>query len=150
MLRSGYWLFEYLPISVLIYRSPSKYATAFLYSETDEFDVTYFLVYKTRIIARARQELGEYISRKQKEMADARKVFEADHRLNHRQRDVIVRMLRSPHLALTMRDHQGRHNVAYATARSDLMSLEFWGYLRSHRDGKRFVFVRGSNLDEAR
>jgi Fic family protein len=148
MLRSGYWLFEYLPISVLIYRSPSKYALAYLYSETDEFDVTYFLVYKARIIARARRELGEYIGRKQKEMADARSVFESDHRLNHRQRDVIIRLLRSPYLALSIQDHQGRHNIAYGTARSDLLSLQTWGYVRMHQEGKRFIFVRGPNLVE--
>ena len=43
MLRAGYWLFEYISISKLIKEKRGAYDKAFLYSETDEFDLTYFL-----------------------------------------------------------------------------------------------------------
>ena len=36
MLRHGYWLFEFIPISRIILRAPSKYGLAYLYTETDE------------------------------------------------------------------------------------------------------------------
>lgn len=36
MLRSGYWLFEYISISEIILRGPAKYGKAFLYTETDD------------------------------------------------------------------------------------------------------------------
>lgn len=148
MLRAGYWLFEYLAISRLIYMGPAKYAMAFLYTETDDFDVTYFLVYKARIIASARKELGEYIARKQKEIAAGRKVFESDHRLNHRQRDVILRLLRNPNLSVSIQDHESRHHVAYATARGDLLDLAEWGYLSKVLvANKRFEFARGLKID---
>jgi len=147
MLRAGYWLFEYLAISRLIYEGPSKYAMAYLYSETDEFDVTYFLVYKARVIARARRALSEYIHRKLTEVAEGRRVFEADLRLNPRQRDVVLRMLRNPSLAISIQQHMMRHQVAYATARGDLLNLEAWGYLvRASHGQKRFEFVRGPAL----
>lgn len=146
MLNAGYWLFEYLPISRLIYAGPAKYGRAYLYTETDDFDVTYFLAYKARIIRRARQESSEYIARKQREMTDARKVFESDRRLNHRQRDVIVRMIRSPDHAISIQEHQARHNIAYGTARSDLLALEAWKYLSKTQSGNRFDFIQGPKL----
>jgi Fic family protein len=43
MLRSGYWLFEYVSISKLIQESRSAYDRAFTYTETDDFDLTYFI-----------------------------------------------------------------------------------------------------------
>src|SRR5262249_29291323 len=38
MLRSGYWLVEYLTISSIIRRQPKQYARAFLNTEVDEND----------------------------------------------------------------------------------------------------------------
>ncbi len=147
MLKAGYWLFEYLPISRLIYASPAKYALAYLYTETDSFDVTYFLTYKARIIRRARIDLGEYITRKQYEMKAARKVFESDRRLNHRQRDVILRMVRNPQMSVTIQGHQSRHDIAYGTARTDLLDLVKWRYLAKFESGNRFDFVTGKKLE---
>lgn len=146
MLKAGYWLFEYLPISRLIYASPSKYGMAYLYSETDDFDVTYFLAYKARVIRQARKELSQYIARKQTEMAEARKIFESDRMLNHRQRDVVVRMMRHADNALTIQEHQARHNISYATARSDLLDLVQWEYLAKFQVGNRFDFIKGAKL----
>ncbi len=147
MLRAGYWLFEYLPISRLIYAGPSQYAMAYLSTETDDFDVTYFLAYKAKIIGRARKDLSQYIDRKHREMSAARKVFESDHRLNHRQRDIILRMVRTPHLSLSIQDHQSRYGAAYGTARSDLLDLVEWNYLFKSQEGNRFIFIRGPKLE---
>lgn len=147
MLREGYWLFEYLPISRLIYSGPSKYGMAYLYTETDEFDVTYFLSYKAWIIAMAREQLREHISRKQQKMAHARQQFGADGRLNHRQRELLRRFARHDALVVTIQDHQGWHNVAYGTARSDLSQLAEWGYLVKAQVGNRFDYMRGSKLE---
>lgn len=63
MLRAGYWLFEFLPISRLIYQAPSKYARAFLYTETDDLDCTYFVVYHLRLIGQARRDLATISAR---------------------------------------------------------------------------------------
>lgn len=146
MLKDGYWLFEYLPISRLIYASPAKYAMAYLYAETDDFDLTYFLTYKARIIRRARRDLSDYISRKQAEMKAAREVFESDRRLNHRQRDVILRMVRNPNTTMNVQAHQARHNIAYGTARTDLLDLVTWKYLIKFEVGNRFEFASGKKL----
>ena len=43
ILRSGYWLFEYVSISKLIQEKRSDYDKAFIFTETDDFDLTYFI-----------------------------------------------------------------------------------------------------------
>jgi len=146
MLRNKYWLFEYLPISRFIYRSPAKYVRAYLYSKTDEFDITYFLAYKAKIIGRARQELREYLSKKQAQLAEARKLFRDDARLNQRQREVVLQGARDPDRVFTMAEHQQRFAVSYATARSDLLALAEWGYLTVSTDQKRYDFYPSEKL----
>ncbi len=44
MLKSGYWLFEYISISRLLKKAPVKYARSYSYVETDDMDVTYFFI----------------------------------------------------------------------------------------------------------
>lgn len=147
MLREGYWVFEYLPISRLIYAGPSKYGRAFLYTETDEFDLTYFLVYTARVLGRARHDLRSYLRRKQHTTAAVSRLFADDERLNHRQRDLLARFLKDPGRVTDIKAHQGRHNVVYATARADLLALADWGYLVQHRSGKRYSFSAGPRLE---
>lgn len=147
MLKSGYWMFEYLPISRLIYSGPAKYVNAYVHCEKDEFDVTYFLVYIANLIARARKDLETYIAKKQNEINAARNVFETDYRLNHRQRELIFRLIRSPNMSVAVNDYESRHNIAYATARKDLLDLSDWDYLTKFQEGKRFIFLRGPKLE---
>ena len=146
MLRHGYWLFEYLPISRLIYRCPAKYVRAFLYTETDEFDATYFLMFKIQIIARARQDLRKYIREKMAQIAQARRLFSSDRRLNHRQREVILQAAKNPDRHFTIADHQSRHSIAYGTARSDLLNLADWGYLNQTLSGKRYEYIPSDKI----
>ena len=148
MLRRGYWLFEYLPISRLIYRSPGQYARAFLYSEIEDFDLTYFLLYKMRIISRARRDLHAYLREKYSQMTQARRMFSSDRRLNHRQRSVVLQATNHPDRVFTIADHQSKFAVSYGTARNDLLALSRWGYLEMSVVGKTFEFVPGDRLTE--
>jgi Fic family protein len=151
MLRCGYWLFEYLPISRLIYRAPAKYARAFLFCETDDFDVTYFLMYKARIIAMARRDLKEYISEKQSQIAQARRLLSSDGRLNHRQQEIVLHATRNQDRYFTISEHQNKYGIAYGTARADFLQLAAWKYLKKVTVGKRFEFTadeKVSGLDK--
>ena len=57
MLHEDYWLAEFLPISRLLAKAPGKYGRSFLYSEQDEGDLTYFVIFQLRIIQRALADL---------------------------------------------------------------------------------------------
>src|SRR5262249_42376159 len=61
MLHHGYWLFEYISISDIIRRTYSQYGRAFLYSETDNSDMTYFLAYHSKIIHKSVNMLYDYL-----------------------------------------------------------------------------------------
>lgn len=148
VLRDGYWMFRYLALSKLINAGPGRYGRAFLYTETDEFDATYFIDYHLGIVRRARETLREYIARKQKELADARHAFQTDDALNHRQRAVLAHALRHPQAEYTIESHRTSHAVAYATARADLFRLADAGYLKRSKSGNRYVFAPGSRIGE--
>ncbi|MDO5460629.1 MAG: Fic family protein, partial [Bacteroidales bacterium] len=50
MLRKGYWLTEFLSISRVIYRSKKGYEKAYLYTENDDNDIGYFIIYNLRTL----------------------------------------------------------------------------------------------------
>lgn len=146
LLRNGYWLFEYLPISPLFYRSPAKYSRAYLYTETDDFDITYFLIYNLRIIAKGRRELRDHLRKRQTQVAEARRLFRSDLSLNHRQQEVLLKLTRDPDSIFTISNHQNTQGIAYGTARSDLLDLASSGYLERDRMRNKYVFRQGARL----
>ena len=58
MLRHGYWLFEFISISEIILKAPVQYGEAFLYTETDQNDLTYFIIHQTEVIRKSMQSLA--------------------------------------------------------------------------------------------
>ena len=89
MLRSGYWLFEYLPISRIIVNSPAKYARAYLHTEHDGGDLTYFTNYNLRVIIEAIDDLHSYFEKKHQEAERAEELLNRFPLLNLRQRLLI-------------------------------------------------------------
>jgi len=129
MLHHGYWLCEFISISPIILKAPAQYQLAFLYTETDENDLTYFMLYHLNLIHRALRQLHDYIKRKSKQV----RKLEIEHHgvatLNHRQRALIGHALRHPNQVYTIKSHQISHNVVYETARRDLQELAASGVL---------------------
>jgi Fic family protein len=148
MLRHGYWLFEFISISQIIRKAPIKYACSFLYTETDDNDLTYFILYQLEVIRRAVNELHEYI----KKRTEALRAIELELRgvaaLNHRQRALVSHALRHPHYQYTIGSHQISHNVVYQTARTDLLDLERRRLLASRKIGRTWYFTPVSDLEE--
>jgi Fic family protein len=103
MLRERYWLFEFISISQIIVKAPSKYARAFLYTETDDNDLTYFIHYHLNIILQAIKALYEYIERKTKKLQAIENQLRGIIVLNHRQRALISHALRHPRHRYTIK-----------------------------------------------
>lgn len=141
LLRQGYWLIEFLPVSRLILNSNAQYGHAYLHTETDGYDFTYFLVYIARVLGLARREFKQRLEQQRQDSLAARRVFSADDRLNYRQRDLLLHALRHPGAVYTVEGHEDSHQVSYNTARTDLMALAEMGYLRSSRPGKKIEFI---------
>jgi Fic family protein len=147
MLRSGYWLVEYLTISSIIRQQPKQYARAFLNTERDENDLTYFLLYHLGVIERSVGALREYLERKMREKRQlARVVLPA--LFNPRQQAILIKAIKEPETVFTYESHARSHGVTLATARSDLLALEGRGLLRGNRVGRRFEFLATLDLEE--
>ena len=69
MLHYGYWLFEYVSISQTIVRGSVQYGEAFLHTETDDNDLTYFIVYHLDVINRSIAELHRFIENRGRSFA---------------------------------------------------------------------------------
>ncbi len=143
MARYGYWLTEFLSISTILRKVPVKYARAYLYTETDENDVTYFLDYHLRVIIRSLLELKEYLARKAGQIRNERLLLEETGfsvSLNHRQLALLGSMRTNPGLLYTIESHRRSHGVTYQTARTDLLKLVELRLLESDKSGRKFTF----------
>ena len=139
MLHSGYWMFEYVSISRILYGAPARYSRSFLYTESDELDATYFLIYQLTVIRRAIDELMEYLRRKMRELRQTVGLLRQS-TLNHRQVALVTHALRHSDAEYTVRSHSTSHRVTPQSARTDLLDLERRGLLQRRQVGKRFVF----------
>jgi Fic family protein len=148
MLRYGFWLCEFISISRIILRGPAKYARAFLYTETDQNDLTYFIIYHLDIMRRAVDDLHEYIKRKTTELRTFEQQLQGMESLNHRQRALVSHALRHPQQRYTYESHQRSHNIAYQTARTDLLDLVQRELLRPGKIGKTWYFTPAGNLGQ--
>jgi Fic family protein len=140
MLHRGFWLFEFISISAILRKAPVKYARSFLYTESDSNDLTYFIVAQTQVIRRAIVELHAYIGRKTAEVAELESKLKALRRFNHRQAEVIRHALKHLYQEYTIESHQKSHDVAYQTARTDLLGLQAQELLGMEKRGKTMVF----------
>jgi len=146
MLKHGYCLFEYISISHIILKAPAKYAMAFLYSETDENDLTYFLHYHADVVLTAINELHAYIDRRTNEIAAANAELNSLTGLNHRQRALVAHALNHPNDVYSITYHQNANKVVYETARRDLLGLANRGFLTKRKVGKTWMFTSPVDL----
>lgn len=147
MLRQGYWLCEYLSISHIIKKAPAKYGRAFLYTETDSNDLTYFILYHLKTIRKAIDSLHEYISKKREENRRVKELIHANKVLNHRQVAILTHAMRNPGAIFTVKTHQASHRVVLRTARTDLQDLADKGLLCKEVVGRTFVYTPADDLE---
>ena len=148
MLRHGFWLFEFVSISQIILEAPMKYARAFLYTETDDNDLTYFILHQLEVIRRAIDQLHQYIRHRTERLQAVERELRGVATLNHRQRDLISHALRHPYQHYTIRSHQVSHNIVYQTSRLDLFGLELRGLLKCQKVGRTWHFTPVDGLEE--
>ena len=146
MLHAGYWLFEFISISTVLRKAPVKYGRSFLYTETDDNDLTYFLLAQAEVMRNAVSELHQYIQRKTNETRQMEAELQSIEWFNHRQVEVIQHALKHPGHKYVIAAHQKAQDVAYQTARTDLMGLAERGILEQRKRGKQMVFVSPVDL----
>ena len=151
MLRQGFWLVEFLPISRLIRQAPARYARSFLYTETDGNDLTYFFLSQLSVLERAVDDFRAYRARKRREMRETRAMLPPASGMNHRQVALLGHALRHPGRSYTIKGHQASHGVTYPTARKDLVDLaerELLDQRQLQRQGRALLFTAPADLGD--
>ncbi|WGI35741.1 Fic family protein [Mycolicibacterium aubagnense] len=147
MLKQGYWLTEHLAISLILKDAPSRYARSFVYTEQDDGDLTYFLIYHLEVIRRALLSLDGYLHKKALELQHARSLLAGGlGGFNHRQAALLQSAARDSSNYYTAESHMNYHSVSKQTARNDLYDLERRGLLERLKIGRQFAWVPKSDL----
>lgn len=144
MLKSGYWLSEYVSISSVLKKKQSAYIESYLHAESDGADASYFVANQLDVIVQAVDDLRSYLARKNRERIKSEALLKPSSKIgrsiNHRQRELLLDAIRHPDAEYNIAAHQAGQQVTYATARSDLMGLVELGLMEHVKQGKRFVF----------
>jgi Fic family protein len=153
MFSQGYWLMEFISISRIIKQAPAKYGKAFLYTETDENDTTYFIIHQLKVIRKAINELKIFLNKKVQDLKTAEELLKGAEnlraKLNYRQLALLRHAFKSPGFIYKINEHQQSHGVVYQTARNDLLEMsDKFRLLDKVKEGRRFVFISPQNLIE--
>jgi Fic family protein len=147
MESQGYWVTEYLSISKILREAPAQYARAYLYTETDDFDTTYFILYQLAVIRRAIEDLRLYLRRKIKEVKEVESLMRASDSFNYRQLALLGDAVRHPTHRYAIASHARSHNVTHEAARRDLLDLARRGLLERTRIGRKYSFLPVGHLE---
>jgi Fic family protein len=148
MLRHDYQLFEFISISEILLRAPIRYAEAFLHTETDDNDLTYFILHQAEVIREAVKSLRTYLEKKKRELSTASECLRGVQELNHRQQALLLHALREPGTEYVIGVHQRSHAVTHQTARDDLFALVERGLLTVRKHGRGYRFRAPGDLGD--
>lgn len=153
MAKQKYWIMEFISISNIIKMAPIQYGRAFLYTETDENDLTYFIIHQLDVIRKAIEHLQKYIQKKSEDLQSAKRLLAQSMnlrgKLNYRQLALLKHALKHPRFIYKISEHQNTHGIAYDTARTDLLTMaQNYHFLIMKKEGKSFVFESPADLED--
>ncbi|MDO8511892.1 MAG: Fic family protein [bacterium] len=140
LLREKYWAFGYLPLSKVIKNSPAQYRDAYIYSEQDDNDLTYFIEYNISKINQAMHEFEEYAARKWKENTRMAKIARDKYQLNDRQIQLLRYYYKNKDVTTSVVTHMKVYETSRVTAIKDLRSLEKQKFLTVKKVGRTVYF----------
>ncbi len=147
LLKNGYWLSEYLSISRVIMKTKAQYEKAFIYTEIDDMDVTYFIHYQVKVLTQAFEDLKEYVAKKKKEEQTISKYFKISG-INERQAQILFWIEKDNNRFFTVKEIETVFSVNNQTARTDLENLVKQHLLKKVAvDKKSFNFWKGDDFD---
>lgn len=122
LLKNGYWLTEYLSISRVIMETKTQYEKAYIYTEIDDMDVTYFVHYQVKVLTKAFEDLKKYIAKKKEQQKELSKLFKIDG-VNERQAQILFWLKKDSNRFFTVKEIETIFSVTNQTARTDLEEL---------------------------
>ena len=143
LIRKGYWTFVYLPISKVIKRSPKQYIMAYVYSEQDDNDLSYFVDYNINKIKIAIDDFRKYLAKQMTNNAKMKHQCEVKYNLNVRQVQLLQYLYGNADERTTLKAHMTINQVVKMTASKDLKDLIKKGFLVANKRGRN-VYYHGT------
>lgn len=147
VLKNDYFGFSFLPLSSIIKASPKDYAKAYIYSEYDNEDLTYFINYNLRKIKASLEKFKD----------DVTYMFEENHKVlkgllhigvNERQAKLISHFLNNKDSFTTTKTHKNYYAISKGTSITDLKNLEERWFLYSIKSWRNIRYFPIDNLEE--
>jgi len=144
LFKCGYTAFKYISISRLLKEASTAYGKSYLYTESDDFDLTYFVDYQCQIICRATSNFTGHI----KKISFQRAEFDSllwngnlKSKLNDRQRTLLLVAIENIGKKFTVREVSENLSISDNTARSDLRALVDEGIFDTIENGKQTIYL---------
>lgn len=143
LFKQDFAAFRYIAISTLLKAAPIQYGKSYLYSETDQLDLTYFVDYQCRIITRA---IGEFKKACQRAMDSIREfnvfLYESGlyRQLNDKQKTVLQVAKSGIATHFTADNVSENLGCSYNTAASVLNGLVEKQLFQKQKVGRSWVY----------
>lgn len=147
LLKNGYWLTEYLSISRVIMKTKVQYEKAYIYTEIDDMDVTYFIHYQVKVLLKAFEGLKEYVAKKKKEQSKLLKYLKLKN-INERQAKILQKIENDSNRFFTVKEIENTFGITNQTARTDIEDLVERGFLKKVAVNKKSSnYWKGDSFD---
>ena len=147
LLKNGYWLTEYLSISRVILKTKTQYEKAYIYSEIDEMNVSYFIHYQVKVLTQAFEDLKDYLSKKKKEENKLNKYLKVSN-INERQAQILYWIEDDANRYFSVKEIENIFSVTNQTARTDIEELVDQDFLKKVSINKKsFNYWKGEKFD---
>lgn len=137
MFKSGYTGFRYIAISAMLKEAPIQYGVSYLDAEHDNLDLTYFIKYQLKVIARAIDEFVAVFQRAARRMQELEKRYSG---LEDIERTIIGFVSGEPRYrkkpTVTAREVENLLGISYNSAKQKLDEMAAAGILASEKIGK--------------
>lgn len=143
MFKKDYGAFRYISISNLLKDAAAQYGKSYLYTETDEMDMTYFIDYQCSVIMRAVSAFKVHCQKSIENIASFNAwLFDSGiyGKLSEKQKVVFQVAKSSPDTIFTARYIEEKLGCSYNTAATVLNGLVDLNLFDKHKDGKEWIY----------
>lgn len=150
MIKKGYNLLKHISISRAIMQSRTSYDKAFLKTEHDDNDLTYFILYSAKSLRVAFENLVKYTEKKKEERSRATSLIPQlmAKGLSKRQADLVADLNTKPSEQITISAYADSNHIVRQTASRDLTELEEKGWLSKIRSGKGYYYTLAKRISQ--
>jgi len=140
LIKNEYGFFKYFSISAVVEKSKSQYYRAIKDVEDYDADLTYFLLYMSKVVLDSIGAVTRQIAKHYHKHFVFRKIEEDMIYINARQKKFLNNFLVKSSTDIRIKDYQKTNKVVYETARRDLEDLYKKGILLRINQNKAFVY----------